>query len=113
MVIPNAKQAIVDLDKLTSYCLNPEHTKGKHKARLFASILGLSLKDAPELQRILRKVVEIEDATIGLNNEYGQRYIIDFQLSRSNAVAIVRSCWIIRPDEDFPRLTNCYILRSL
>lgn len=26
--------------KLTGYCLNPEHPRGKHKARVFASALG-------------------------------------------------------------------------
>jgi hypothetical protein len=81
MLIPNAKQAIIDLDKLTSYCLNSEHTKGKHKARLFTSILGLRSQDAPELKEILHKVIETKNATLGLKNEYGQRYLIDFELS--------------------------------
>ena len=46
MKLPNGKEAFVDIKKLWGYCLNPYHLKGKHKARLFSSILGLTLKDA-------------------------------------------------------------------
>jgi hypothetical protein len=50
MLIPNAENAIVDIRKLRDYCLNPEHENGKHKARLFASILGMTADDAEELR---------------------------------------------------------------
>jgi hypothetical protein len=36
MKLPGADVAIVDVEKLTGYCLNPEHPRGKHKARVFA-----------------------------------------------------------------------------
>ncbi|MFZ4666065.1 MAG: DUF6883 domain-containing protein [Prochlorotrichaceae cyanobacterium] len=113
MKIPNSDRVLIDLDKLAGYSLNQDHDRGKHKARLFASVLGMTSKDVLELAEILREAIQTKDAILGQNNEYGQRYIIDFQLSRLNAVALVRSCWIIRPNEDFPRLTSCYILRSL
>lgn len=41
-LIPNAKNAVVDIRKLRDYCLNPEHDDGKHKARLFSSVLGMT-----------------------------------------------------------------------
>jgi hypothetical protein len=41
MKLPNAKLASIDLNKLRSYSLNPQHDRGKHKARLFAAILKL------------------------------------------------------------------------
>ena len=37
MKMPGSEAAIVDLAKLTGYCLNPEHPRGKHKARVFAA----------------------------------------------------------------------------
>jgi hypothetical protein len=113
MKIPNSHQAVIDLEKLAGYCLDSTHWRGKHKARLFSSILGLTPTDAPELKAILQQVVTTDQAELGLNNEHGQRYKIDFEICRSGARALVRSCWIIRPNEDFPRLTSCYILRSL
>jgi len=38
MKMPDGDAAIVDRQKLTGYCLNPEHPRGKHKARVFAML---------------------------------------------------------------------------
>ena len=46
MRLPGGDAAIVDLDKLTGYCLNPDHPRGKHKARVFAATLGLTSEHA-------------------------------------------------------------------
>ena len=37
MKLPNAENAYVDLRKLADYCLDSEHERGKHKARVFAA----------------------------------------------------------------------------
>lgn len=52
-LIPNAENAVVDIRKLRDYCLKPEHDEGKHKARLFSSILGMTAENAEELRQIL------------------------------------------------------------
>ena len=49
MLIPYAENAIVDVRKLRGYCLNFDHNDGKHKARLFLSILGMTADNAEEL----------------------------------------------------------------
>lgn len=54
-LIPNAENAAVDIRKLRDYCLNLEHSTGKHKARLFLSTLGMTAENAPELRQILLK----------------------------------------------------------
>ncbi|GCA85569.1 hypothetical protein MiHa_03553 [Microcystis aeruginosa NIES-2522] len=41
---------------------------------------------------------------------YGQKYVIDFPLTHQNKTAIIHSVWIIRNDENFPRLVTCYVL---
>jgi hypothetical protein len=46
MQLPNSDGAVVDIRKLRDYCLNPLHDEGKHKARLFASALGMTVADA-------------------------------------------------------------------
>lgn len=48
--LPNAGRAVVDIRKLRDYCLNPWHEDGKHKARVFASALGLGELDAEWLR---------------------------------------------------------------
>jgi hypothetical protein len=47
MIIPDAERAVVDVRKLRDYCLNSTHDEGKHKARLFESMLGMTASDAP------------------------------------------------------------------
>jgi hypothetical protein len=48
MKMPGGDAATVDRRKLTAYCLNPEHPRGKHKARVFAT-LGFTAENADEL----------------------------------------------------------------
>lgn len=53
MKMPGGEAAIVDRVKLTEYCLNPEHPRGKHKARVFAAALGFTAGHADELRTAL------------------------------------------------------------
>ncbi|MDK3160191.1 hypothetical protein QPK87_27070 [Kamptonema cortianum] len=80
MLIPNAENAVVDIRKLRDYCLNPEHDDGKHKARLFSSILGMTADNAEELRQILLEVVKTHKARLGRQDEFGQRYTLDFTI---------------------------------
>ena len=110
MLIPNAENAVVDIRKLRNYCLNSEHDDGKHKARLFLSILGLTTDDAEELRLILLRAVKIHEAQLGRRDEFGQRYTLDFTIEWHNRRAITRSGWIIEHSSEIPRLTTCYPL---
>lgn len=49
MKLPNHSEAVIDLAKLRDYVLNPEHPRGKHKARIF-NRLGFDSGDAEELR---------------------------------------------------------------
>ena len=78
MLIPNAENAVIDIRKLRDYCLNLEHHEGKHKARLFSSILGLTSDDAEELRQILLEFVKTQEVRLGRCDEFGQRYTSRF-----------------------------------
>ena len=110
MLIPNAKNAVVDIRKLRDYCLNPEHDDGKHKARLFSSILGMTPDNAEELRQILLEVLQTHEAQLGRRDGFGQRYTLDFTIEWQNRSATLRSGWIIEHDSEIPRLTTCYPL---
>ncbi len=110
MQIPNAENAIVDIRKLRDYCLNPEHEDGKHKARLFSASLAMTANDADELRQILLEVVRTREARLGRQDEFGQRYTLDFILTWQNRRAILRSGWIVESNSRVPRLTTCYPL---
>src|SRR3954454_1850915 len=110
MTLPNPEHAVVELAKLSDYCLNPDHPRGRHKARVFASALGLTTADAGRLRDILLAVALDHDATPTDRDSYGQRYVMDFTMEGTDGPRRVRSSWIVRESEDFPRLTSCYVL---
>lgn len=110
MRLPNAEHAVVDLAKLRDYCLNPKHPRGRHKARVFAAGPGMTAEEAELLrQGILEDALASEDAVLGEKDGFGERYVLDFSLTGSKGAAMVRSLWIVRTDEDFPRLTTCFV----
>lgn len=110
MKLPAAADAIVEIEKLRDYCLSENHPRGKHKAKVFASVLGLTSDNALELRDAILHAIQRVDAVAGEHDEYGQRYIVDFSMKRQGNEAIVRTAWIIRAHETFPRLTSCYVL---
>ena len=110
MKLPGGAQAVVDLAKLRDYCLSASHARGRHKARVFASVLGLISSDAESLRGELLRAAQEGDATAGDTDEFGARYTVDFELVRVNRRAVVRSAWIVLQGETVPRLTSCYVL---
>jgi hypothetical protein len=112
MKLPNPDQAVIDMQKLTGYCLNSEHPDGQHKAYVFKSALGIEIEQAVELQNALLQAVKTYDAAPGKTNQQGQKYIIDFPMTRLGKLAVIRSAWIVRHDESFPRLITCYIIKK-
>lgn len=109
MQLPNGNLAIVDIRKLQGYCLSLVHPRGKHKARVFAS-LGVRASDADELRAVLLRAAKSEMAVSGPSGPYGERYIIDFDWARPSRTIRLRSAWIIIAGETVPRLTSCYVL---
>lgn len=71
MKIPGGEFAFVDLAKLRDYCLNPSHSEGKHKARVFASVLGLSAVDSDFLRDELLYAARVLEAEIRDTDKYG------------------------------------------
>jgi hypothetical protein len=80
------------------------------QSRVFVTALGISADDAEELRQAILSAVLANNATPTERDEYGQRFIVDFSMRRESKEAVVRSSWIVRRGEDFPRLTSCYVL---
>ena len=112
MKIPNAERAIVDIRKLRDYCLNPEHDSGKHKARLFAALLGMGPNDTEALREALLEAVKTHEAQLGERDRRGQRYTVDFIFSWYNKQATIWSGWIIQSNSTSPRLVTAYPLKG-
>lgn len=116
MKLPNPEQALIPFEKLEGYSLNSNHAEGRHKAVVFQSALDIGVADTARgtlrqatlavsaLQRATQDVIPVEQ------NAYGQKYRLDFEMVRSEKQATIRSVWIVRQNEDFPRLVTCYVL---
>jgi hypothetical protein len=109
MKLPSGENAIVESEKLTGYCLNPEHPRGKHKARVFANVLGFTAEHAEELRYALLEAAATAEASPAHVDRFGARYVVDFQMSGPKGIATLRSTWILRQGETAPRLTSCYV----
>lgn len=110
MKLPNADRALIDIEKLRGYCLNMQHPRGRNKARLFAELLELTAGDYEILRDAILEAVLVAEAELGQQDEFGKRYVVDFSMTGPTKTVTVRSSWIVRKGEDFPRLTSCYIL---
>jgi len=108
--LPHPEQAHVPVEKLVDYCLNSDHPRGRHKARVFAATLGVSSADAEQLRSALLSAAVSGDTVSTESDAYGQRYVLDFPMDGPLGQATVRSAWIVRTSEDFPRLTSCFVL---
>src|SRR5271157_264140 len=109
MKLAGGADAVVDIAKLRDYCLDPQHPRGRHKARVFLSVLGLGQTDADFLRAALLEAARKEDAAPGEADEYGDRYSVDFLMTHGDREARVRSAWIILRGESAPRLTSCFV----
>jgi len=109
MKMPGGEAAIVDLEKLTGYCLNSEHPRGKHKARVFATALGFTARNADELRAALLTAAATADAQPGASDRFGDRYVLEFEIIGPRGAGVVKTTWIVRHGESAPRSTSCFV----
>lgn len=109
MKLPNSDRAVVDIAKLRDYSLNPQHPKGKHKARVFAAVLGFTQKDAEKLQRMVLDAAHVNEANEGVKDEHGERFILDLETPGLFDIVTIRTAWIVDPGQTTPRLVSCFV----
>jgi hypothetical protein len=110
MKIPNYSNAYIDEEKIYGYCLNEEHPIGKHKAKIFDNLLNINHTNGSMLIQALKFAAENNNAFFVKETNYGNYYNIDFILENEHRQYTIRSSWIIRRNEDFPRLITCYVI---
>lgn len=110
MKLPNAERAVVSINKLRDYSLNPRHDAGKHKARVFKAALGLTADDAEWLREKILSAVQSEEVFARPASPFGVNFTVDILIERGGRKALVRTAWIIEHGADFPRMTSCYVL---
>lgn len=108
--IPNAKQAYIDMKKFNGYALDPAHSKGGDKAKVFQSALGYNQSNADELWLKIQRGVTQNKAMPGMRDKHGQRYTVDMPITGPNGnTTEVRTGWIFGPGSTKARMTTTYI----
>jgi hypothetical protein len=109
-VLPNSEQAILDIRKIEDYCLNSEHPRGRHKARLFRETIGLGRSDSSWLRLTLLDAVRTAEAVQLGVDRFGARWRVDVVVSRQGKSVMVRTIWMVRTGEDLPRFVTCWVM---
>jgi len=107
--LPNGDRADVGT-KLEDYVLNMLHREGRHKARVFEAVLGVTAENADVLRRALLEAAASAEVETQRDTGFGVTHILRSRLTTAKGTGTVLSVWIVRHGEDFPRLTTCYIV---
>lgn len=110
MRLPRGEDAIIPVGKIETYCLDVDHNVGGPKARVFASALGLTPRDADILRVALVAAALSNAAVLFKQDEYGDHYRIDFRFRHGVRERTVRSGWTIRTPGGPPYLTTAFVL---
>jgi hypothetical protein len=78
MKLPNGNQAEIAMQKLIGYCLNPEHPSGKHKARVFASVLDITRENAGTLRELIQTAAVEGEVVQQETTAFGQLFKVDW-----------------------------------
>jgi hypothetical protein len=108
MHLPNGDRADIPMEKLVGYCLNPNHSSGKHKARVFASALGITSKNAGELLQLIRQAAVEGEVVQQSKTEFGQLFKVDWLIPGTQSLEL-RTIWEIKDQQSFPRIVSAFI----
>ena len=112
MILPAADRAYVDPGKLRGYLLAPDNPKSRGKVRAFVDA-GYSAKEWQLLADHLKQLARFGLARPGRVSVFGEKYEVDGILRSPNGGSLgVRTIWIVRPGEDFPRFVTAYPRRQ-
>ncbi len=108
--LPRAEQAEVSADKLRDYALSSVHPTGRHKARVFVSVLGIDQDGWIYLRdQILERVGESPVTAIRPKPPWGSEYEVRITVDGLNGVTHpVITGWLI-PNTGPPRLITAYV----
>lgn len=94
--------------KLTQYALDPNHPKGKDKARVFQSALGYNQSNYKALIENVHRNLSAAPAYFRGSTPYGDKYEVNLSLQGPNGkIANVLTAWMVKDGK--ARLTSIYV----
>jgi len=111
--LPNAKNARIPQGKFARYLLDPLHVAGRHKARVFKSVLGFQQSDSEALENAILHELPYQPAVLASKGEWGIKYEVRIPVvGVSGAEADVLTIWIFRKGSDFAEFVTARVLRE-
>lgn len=110
-ILKNADIAVIEPQKFTRYCLDPNSRNGQHKARVFKAALGFDLSNYIDLIKSIRDGIMIQEARCTGKTAHGELWQVDMPIAGPTGTASVRTHWIYEEGSDVPRLTTAFVRR--
>ena len=108
-ILINADKAIIDDRKFIDYLLNPNNSRGMHKARVFRAALGYTKLNYKNLIQAIRDGIMVGEAVLLREDAYGQHYRVEMTITGPKGSALLVTGWILDRGSDVPRLTTAFI----
>lgn len=108
--LPRANEAVIHPDKLKGYALSADHERGREKARVFASALGITQDDWEYLRdQILEAIKEGWVRSIDPRGPGWFEWTVVVSIDGLNgATRPVVTRWTVQAHQP-PRLTSCWV----
>jgi len=107
--LPRAGDAVIPTDKLMLYALSPDHPRGRHKARVFRSALGIGQADWRYLHDQIRDAVVGAPARGTRITPFGILYDIVVLVDGLNGSTYpVATIWLVEGD-GAPHLVSTWV----
>jgi hypothetical protein len=107
--LPNVERAIIDRRKLEDYALDAAHEDGRHKARVFRSVLGLGSADWRYLRDAILADLPFAPVTATKPTPYGLRCTVVVSIQGVNGHQHdVLTAWLTTASRP-PRLVTAYV----
>jgi len=108
-LLPNYANAIIPDEKIFDYCLNPNHERGQHKAKVFRQVFGIAAKDGELLKSAIRAQLHKFEISTETENKFGKIFTLPMKISIFDKTDEIITIWIIENGLDYPRLVTCYV----
>ena len=108
--LPNSHNAEIDIRKLREYCLDGSHCRGGNKARVFRAALAIDGSHADWLRDQILHALPSVEAKAARHDNYGMRYSANIAITRQDRKAVIRTGWIVRDGEAFPRFVSAWVI---
>lgn len=109
MLLPAGEHAVVEDAKLLDYVLNPEHPIGRHHAKLFERLLGISRLNFQVLKEQLLEAAMSREVEAGNPSPFGQKFEMRIPVRGPRGIRPVLAVWMYEHGRASPRLITCYV----